>query len=435
MAMNLKNKRLLIMGGNQISWEIIHAAKRLGCFVGVTDYYPIEKSPGKQIADAAHNVSTIDIDAMVSLIKKERYDGIFCGFVDMLLPYYAKICEKTNRPAYGTEDQFKIFTNKNLYKPLLREYGIPTIKDYSIDPDNIEKSTDNISFPVLVKPSDGSGSRGISVCYNAGELKNALVKAGSFSKTGEIIVEQYIEGREATINWVFQNGEYYLTSISNRHVKYNQDAVIPLPVGYTYPSHLIPKYRAEIEENCKKMFRDLGIKDGMLYMQCKVVDNVCIVYDIGYRLTGALEYKNINDVCGYNPMDMLIHFAITGNMGEPELAKKVDPTFNGRYGFNVSTVIAPCTIGDIQGVDVVKSFPGVIDSVIDHYPGTTISEDLRGHLTQLTVRTLGTVNTEEELYPMMKKIENSISVFSTEGIKMNLPGIETEDIQGYVLNQ
>ena len=421
------------MGGTRISCEIIRAAKRLGCFVGVADYYPVTQSPGKQIADAAYDVSTLDVDAMAALIKEKKFDGMLTGFSDMLLPYYAEICLKTGIPCYGTKEQFEIFSHKDQYKPLLRSFDIPTVEDYEIDPDHLEESCQKVTWPVLVKPADGSGARGISVCKTVEELNTALGKAGNFSRSGKVLVERYISGREVTVNWLFKDGEHYLTSIANRHVKHNQEGVIPLPVGYTYPSHLLPMYRAEIEEKCKAMFRAVGIKNGMMFMQCKVENDTCIVYDIGYRLTGTLEYKNINAICDYDPMEMMICYALTGSMGEPELVEKVDPAFGGRYGYNVSTLSAPGTIAELQGVYIVKTYPGVIDSVIAHFPGETISEEMKGLLAQITVRTFGTVDHAEELYSSMKSIENTIDILSPDGTRMNLPGIELNDITGYIL--
>ena len=421
------------MGGTRISCEIIQAAKRLGCFVGVADYYPMSMSPGKQISDASYDVSTIDVDAMVSLIRSEHYDGMITGFSDMLLPYYAEICEKAGLPCYGTKEQFEIFSNKDRYKPLLRRFNIPTVEGYAIDPKNSDKSVQKIKWPILVKPADGSGARGISICSSDVEFKSAIEKAMNYSKTGKILVERYLSGREVTVNWLFKDGEAYLTSIANRHVKHNQDGVIPLPVGYTYPSSILSKYRREIEPKCIEMFKTLGIQNGMMFMQCKVVDVIPIVYDIGFRLTGTLEYKNINDICGYDQMDMMICFALTGNMGISDLAEKVDPTFCGRYGFNVSTLSAPGTISELKGVDEVKTIDGVIDSVIAHYPGETITEETKGLLAQITVRTLGTVDRKKDVYPIMKKIEDTIQIISSDGNRLNLSGIEPEDIEGFLL--
>lgn len=435
MTFNLENKRLLVMGGTRISCEIIRTAKRLGCFVGVADYYPVSMSPGKQIADVAYQVSTLDTVGMTELIRSEKMDGIITGFSDMLLPYYAEICENCGLPCYGTRQQFELFSQKDLYKSLLREFGIPTVEEYYVDPEHFEECAQDIRYPVLVKPADGSGARGITVCDSAVQLKAAFEKAKRFSKSGKILVERYISGREVTVTWLFMNGKAFLTSIGNRHVKNNQKDVIPLPVGYTYPSRLLPKYRKEIEEKCKKMFRSVGIRNGIMFMQCKVENDVCIVYDIGFRLTGTLEYKNIRATCGYDPLEMMISFALTGSMGDQEISAQIDPAFGGNFGFNVSTLSAPGTICEILGIEEVKKFSGIIDSVPAHVPGETIAEEIKGHLAQITVRTLGTVNRAEELYPVMKQIEETISVISSEGKRLNLPGIEPGDVEGQLLRE
>lgn len=435
MENTLKNKRLLLLGGTLISCQIVRKAKELGCFVGVADYNPVEKSPGKQIADEAYNVSATDVDAVVDLIKKENFDGVLVGFNDMLLPYYAEICKKAGLPAYGTKEQFDIFINKDRYKALMREHNVPTVEEYQVDPDNFEETSKNIKYPVLVKPADSSGARGITICRSADSLKEAVTKAEAFSKTGVVLVERYMEGREVTVFWVFCDGEYYLTALGNRHVKNNQDGVIPLPVGYTYPAAVLPKYRSEVEANCKEMFRAAGIKNGMMFMQCKVEDDTCVVYDIGFRLTGSLEYNNIKDACGFDPLEMMIRFALTGKMSETDIGKLADPEFGGRYGFNVSCLSAPGKIAELKGVEDVKAFPEVIDAVIAHYPGETITEDMKGLLAQITVRVLGTVDSEQQLYDVMRRIENTISIVSDDGKELMLAGIEHEDIEGYVLKR
>ena len=137
------------------------------------------------------------------------------------------------------------------------------------------------------------------------------------SKTGKVLIEQYMDGREVTAFGPSKMATTIYQLLANRHVKHNQGIdVIPLPVGYTFPSVYLPKYRAEVEENCKRMFNHLGLKDGMMFMQCKIEDGTCYVYDLGYRLTGSLEYKILERVCGYNPLEMMICHALTGKMGE-----------------------------------------------------------------------------------------------------------------------
>lgn len=429
---NIKGKRLLILGGTRISCEIVRMAREMGCYIGVADYNSVEDSPAKQISDAEYQVSVTDIDAVVDLIHRQRYDGVVVGFADAILPAYAEICEKAGLPAYATKKQLEVFTQKNLYKPLLRKYGIPTVDEYLIDPDDFENSIKGIKYPVLIKPADSAGARGITICSDKEQLLKAIEKAKSYSKSGNILVERYIEGREVTINWLFKDGDYYLTCIANRHVKHNQDGVIPLPVGYTYPASITSLFQSEYEVKCKELFRDQGIQNGTMFMQCKVEKGIPVVYDIGYRMTGTMEYTNLEDACGYNPNKMLINLALTGSMGEPEIEKKIDPFFKGKYGFNVSTLSAPGKIEKIKGLEMVGEMTEVARSVIAHYPGETITEGMKGLLAQITVRTLGTVDKPEKLYTTMKKIEDTIRIVSDSGEYLNLPGIEQKDIEGFV---
>ncbi len=425
--MRNKKRKLLVMGGTRISCEIIQKAQKMGLFVGVADYNDISESPGKQIADKAYLTDACDIDAMVKLIKEEQYDGVLCGFADVLLPYYAEICDKAGLPAYGTREQFELFINKEKYKDLCHKYDIPTVKEYDVDIDNYEDSSELIEYPVLVKPIDSSGARGITICYGSNELKNALKKAASFSRQKKCLVEKYLTGEEVTVFWVFQDGKRYLTCIGNRHVKNNQEGVIPLPVAYTYPASVTVDYIRDIEPKAQNMFEDVGIQNGMMFMQCKVENGECIVYDIGFRLTGSLEYKMLNELCNYDPLEMMIRFAITGSMGEPELGRKVNPYLNKRYGYNVSILSKPGKIAEINGCDALKNTNGVIDVVKAHIEREEITKSMKGLLSQITVRILGCADDIDSLKRYMFNVFDQIKILDEEGNNLKLPGIEDED--------
>lgn len=425
MGQEPKGKRLLILGGMRLSCEIVKKAQELGIITIVADYNKVEDSPGKQIADEAVDLSVTDVDAVVSFIKGNRIDGVFVGFNDMLLPFYAEICQRAGLPCYGTKELFELLIAKDQYKSLCRRFGVPTIPEY-------DYSDDDIQYPVLVKPVDNSGSRGITICHNKKELELAVKTGKSASKVGKVLIERYMNGREVTVFWTFQNGEYYLSALGNRHVKQNQgDDVIPLPVGYTFPSVFLPKYRAEVEDNCKQMFRYLGIKDGMMFMQCKVEDGTCYLYDLGFRPTGSLEYKLLNRICGYNPLEMMIRFALTGKMGEESIAEKAVPEFK-TPAFNVSCLCAPGTIKEITGIDKVMKMPEVEDVVLAHTAGETIAEHTRGLLSQIAIRVLGVVPSKNDLLSVMTRIEDIINIIGIDGEPLLLPGIEHDDIEGYI---
>ena len=433
--MDLKGKRLLLLGGSRITCEIIRHARAMGIVTGVTDWYPLEKSPAKQMADEAYYENTSDIDAMLRLIRDKKFDGVFTGFTDSVLPYYAEMCERAGLPAYGTREQFEIFIDKEKYKALMRRFDVPTIPEYSVDPMNFEESAAGIEYPVIVKPADGSGSRGITVCENREELKRAISMAAEASKAGEVLVEQYIDKPEATVFWLFVDGQYYVTLLGNRHIKHNQEGELPLPAGYTYPAAVQPRFLKEVAPKMERMFRSVGIRNGMMFMQCKIVDGGCVVYDIGYRLTGSLEYINLKGMCGYDPLDMMIRFALTGETGEPEIAQKVDPYLGGKYSYNVSLLCRPGKVAQITGLDEIRKFPGVFSAVVAHPPGDTITEKMKGRLAQITVRILGRADDLETMKAEMLEIQRLAHVISDTGEEMILPGLDDTDFEGTVYEQ
>lgn len=425
MSKNLKDKKLLIIGGDSFSVDIVNTAKAMGVYTIVTDWYDTKRSPAKLLADEYWDVSIEAYDELFTKIKENHVDGVFTGFTDSYLLPYQHLCEMAGVPCYGTKEQFECLIDKKKYKTLCREFNVPTIEAYT-------EESEYIKFPVLVKPVDGSGSRGITICQNRNEMTDALEKARAMSKSGEVLIERYMDGREVTVFWVFVNGEYYLTMIGNRHVKPFGEGIIPLPVGYTFPSVDTIKYQAEVEENAKRMFAHLGIKDGMMFMQCKVEDGTCYVYDIGYRLTGSLEYKILEKTCGFNPLKMMITHALTGKMTDEDISSKVNPA--GMHpAFNVSCLCNPGTIGKIEGINELNKHPNVLGTLISHRPGEVITEAMRGLLAQITVRVLGYVDKKDDFLKTMNNVENMVKITSTEGANMRMPGIEASDIEGYVI--
>lgn len=433
MLHNLKGKRLLILGGSRISCEIVRKAREMGIYTIVTDWYPLEKSPAKQIADEYTMTSTADIPAMVSLIKDKKIDGVITGFTDSVLPYYAEMCKEAGLPSYGTKEQFEILTDKNKYKELCREFGVPVVEDYQITEEDLETSKINhIAYPVLVKPTDGSGARGVYICHNSEELKTNYKQSLDYSQSKEVLVESYVDGEEVTVFYLLDDANIYLTGMGNRHVKRNQDGIIPLPVAYTFPSIYLNNYMKETDHKVKEMFRSLDMKNGMVFMQCLVKDGKSIVYDIGYRLTGTLEYKLMNEVSKYDPLEMLIRFALTGKMTNQNLKDIINPIWE-KYACNVSFLMKPGTISEIKGIDAIKEFPSVIDTVLARGEGETLPVSSKGMLAQIMLRVFATTKTEEELKQTLENIYNQLTVKDETGNNLLLEGLDVTEVNGVLL--
>ena len=423
--MDLEGKKLLVLGGTTLSCEIIRQAKEKGAYTIVTDY--LEDSPGKKIADKSFMVSTTDIDGVVNLIKEEKVNGILTGFIDSMLPYYQEICEKIDLPCYATQEQIEIATNKLKFKKLCNEFDVPVVEEYKINYPFKAEDIKNIKFPVLVKPVDNSGARGIYICENAEKLKTNYEKALSFSSSKQVIIERYMNAKEVTIFYVIQDGEIYLSAMADRYTKNKQGGIIPLPVAYIFPSKHLKSYQESLNHKVIEMFKSIGIQNGMIFIQSFVENGKCIFYEMGFRLTGSLEYKIISQISGINPLEMMINYALTESMNEIPIEPLINPNFKG-YGCNITFLVKPGKIGTILGINEVYSLEEVIDVVSAYNEGDVIQESDIGTLKQVILRVLIVAENKYELAKVIDKIYNTIKVYSEDGKDMLLETFDTREL-------
>src|SRR5699024_5688694 len=202
--------------------------------------------------------------------------------------------------------------------------------------------------------------------------------------------------------------------------------------SYTFPSIYLNNYMKETDHKVKEMFRSLDMKNGMVFMQCLVKDGKSIVYDIGYRLTGTLEYKLMNEVSKYDPLEMLIRFALTGKMTNKNLKDIINPIWE-KYACNVSFLMKPGTISEIKGIDAIKEFPSVIDTVLARGEGETLPVSSKGMLEQNMHRVFATTKTEEELKQTLENIYNQLTVKDETGNNLLLEGLDVTEVNGVLL--
>ena len=414
---SLKGKKLLILGGPALACDIVEKAREMGVYTIVTDWYEPDKSPAKLIADEYAMISTADVDAMADFINKREIDGVITGFTDSTLKYYQMICEKAGLPCYATKEQIEITTDKVKFKNLCKEFEIPVVEEYKID------DIDKMVFPVLVKPADNSGARGISICYDKKQLHNAYNIALNFSESKKVIIERYIEATEATIFYTINNGKIELIGVADRYTKNNQQGVIPLPVAYIFPSKHSKKYKETLDKKAEKMFKSLEMKNGMIFIQTFVENDKFIFYEMGYRLTGSLEYKVYERINGVNSLEQMINFALTGKMEQS--VKRYDKSL---IGCNITLLARPGVIGKIEGVEELKSANGIIDVFASYKAGDVIAEKAKGTLMQVVVRIFATAKTMDALKRLIELTHNTIKVTSANGENMLLDKLNVEEI-------
>lgn len=370
------NKRLLVLGATKLIAEIVKEAKRYGAFVAAADYF--ENSPAKKIADEALLVDATDVKTLTEYVKKNHIDGILTGFADSLLPAYMELCKATGLPCYLNKEQLLFATDKAFFKKCCRECEIPVIREYS--------ASDKLNFPLLLKPVDNSGARGIYICKNQTEFEETQKQALSFSKSGNILIEDYLTYNEATAFYIFVEGEAYLAALADRHVTAVKDGIIRLPSGYTYPSAGTEKFVRESDPKFKQLFKKLNIRNGIMFLQGFLTESFDFIpYESGFRPTGSLEYKIFEKVHGYNSLAMLINFAFTGQMADSDMISRINPCFP-EEAYNISCLMKPGKIAVIEGKEKLAMLPGVLDCFYSYDIGDELSAENWGRLSQIFLR-------------------------------------------------
>ena len=427
--MNFENKKLLVLGGKPIgSVDIVEYAMSRGVHTIVTDYLDKNASPAKQIADENWSLSTADIDQLYEKSKSSDVNAVFTGIHEFNILKTLQLANKLEVPFYATPEQLEITSIKSKYKELFRKFNIPVTPEYKLNEVTFDTDIEAVEYPVLIKPVDGSGGRGISICYNENELRNAYSKALEYSSSNKVLVEKYITAKEATIFYVIQDGNIMLTAMADRYIGNGDEYTIPLPLLYIFPSKHQNFYIDNINQNVINAFKSLRLQNGMVFIQTFVDGEQYYLYDIGFRLTGSQEYHILEKVCGYNPLKMMVDYALTGIMGKTDIESLVDPYLNGKSACIITYLAKPSTIGVFKGIEEIEKLPGVIKVVKNHQVGDIIPESAIGTLNQVILRVFIVSETLEEMKNIIKKATDLFDVKSYKGESVLMPTINIEKI-------
>ena len=196
------NKRLLILGTLGEFEQLVQKARARGIYTIVCDGYP--DGPARAFADESYVIPVTDTDRIAALCKEKQVDGILTSFSDLLLECMVKISAKAGLPCYLNPEQLPWYRDKSATRGLLEELGLPSpgfakIPTSGLTPELIA----HLHFPLVTKPLDKYGSRGIYVVHNLEELKQAITETASFTDLPEILVEEYNDGYEFNMmTWV-----------------------------------------------------------------------------------------------------------------------------------------------------------------------------------------------------------------------------------------
>ena len=409
---SLAGKRLLIISSDANDLEIVSAAKEMGVYVVCCDRYADwDISPAKKVADAAWDVDYNDVETIKSLCEKEKIDGVIAGYGEDRVQAACRISNAIGRPFYATEEQINITRNKRLFKEVCSQYGVRVPKEYCTTVPMTQEEIDAIHYPVIVKPSDNGGRKGITICQSESQLKEAIDLAVAFSKDGKIVVEEYLSGVEMSSVYTMKDGEISLSCVSDKYSA-GEGYKAALCGFVMTPSRFYDEYVREIDPGIKNMLRAIGAKNGMAYFQHLATPTGIVPFEMGFRLNGNNDYKVIRKYNDIDYMKMLISYSLTGDMGDS--LEKDNPKFKELY----CTYVVQLNAGKIAKMDysAIEKRENIDDIFIWKKEGDIVIESSTN--THKCGMIKFTAKTVAEVYETVQDIQKNLLIIDEAGNSM-----------------
>ena len=307
--------RLLILGTLGEFVQLVQKSREKGYYTIVCDGYP--DGPARKFADEAYQIPVTDTERIAELCREKEIDGIITSFSDLLLECMVKIADRAGLPCYLKPEQLPWYRDKSETRALLRKLELPTPGFRKIptavleDPDRksrLKERLKGLRYPVVSKPLDKYGSRGIYISENLDELIEASQKTAEFSDMPEILVEEYNDGYEFNMMTWVHKGKVHVISIADREKTDIGPGEIPISTRNVYPSCLYEQVVTPATDLLQCYADKTGQKEGALSMQFFwKPENGIQVCEIAARFFGY-EHELTDMVYGFSIEDLLLNY-------------------------------------------------------------------------------------------------------------------------------
>lgn len=289
-------KRLMILGGSRYALPAIKAAHNLGAYVITADYLP--NNIGHKYSDEYCNVSIIEKDAVLKKAKELKIDGITSFACDPGVVTAAYVAEQMGLPSCGSYESVCILQNKGKFRKFLADHGfhVPTAKSYTSMEEALEE-VDLFHWPVIVKPTDSAGSKGVHKVDQPEKLKAAIEYALSFSHSNEFIIEDFItqHGFSSDTDSFSVNGMLKFVSFNSQ--RFDPKAENPYtPAAFSWPSSMSDEHQKELASELQRLLTLLGMRSSIYNIETREgTDGKAYIMECsprggGNRLAECLEY-------------------------------------------------------------------------------------------------------------------------------------------------
>jgi biotin carboxylase len=323
------NKKIAILGASYLQKPLVDKAREMGvethCFA-----WDNEDAICKTCADFFYPISVLDKEEILKQCKQIGIDGITTIATDICVPTISYVAEHMNLIS-NTYQSAIISTNKALMRRAFNKCNVSSPTSIVID-NSKTISVEDLIMPLIVKPTDRSGSRGVSKVNNLDELKDAISIALNESFEKKAVVEEFIEGVEISVETISWNGEHYILAITD---KVTTGSPYFVEIEHHQPSYLSETLQAIVKESTVKVLNALDIKFGASHSEFKIKSNNTVTaIEVGARMGGDFIGSHLVKLStGYDFLKGVIQIAL--NVFEKPLLN--EKKFSGVYFLSKET--------------------------------------------------------------------------------------------------
>ncbi|MFW6365035.1 MAG: alpha-hydroxy-acid oxidizing protein [Spirochaetota bacterium] len=407
-------KTIMIIGGGLLQLPVIKTAQKMGLRVIVTDYNP--EALGLKIADIPIVMSTRDIEGSVRIAKKQHeitpISGVLTSGTDASMTV-AAVANALGLPGIKFEDA-EASTNKIKMRTRFREHSVPSPDFFSVwSLADAKCACSELGLPVVIKPSDNMGARGVRYIDDMNDISDAFRSAKAASPSGELIIEEYMDGDELSIDAVVYHGEVFFTGIADRII---EDLPFFIEKGHTMPSQLDQSIIEEAKRIMVLGIRALGIEDGFAKGDIKITSEGVKIGELAARLSGGfMSTHTFPYATGVDLMKAAIEISLGEEPGNLVPVKNL-------VSIERAIIPGPGIVDSISGVEEARRIPGVNDIILNVSEGDTVvvprsNVDKAGHI-------IATAPSLEEAEAIIRQVRETLQIRISETAYLSMKTIK-----------
>ena len=310
-----------------------------------------EKVEARKYADIFYPTSTLDVEGILNVAKRERVDFLISVCADQVLQVVAEVSERLGLPCYIDFDTAVNVSKKSYMKAIFERCGVPTSRFVTMTELDMEKIS-HLEYPLIVKPTDSYSSRGVKKIYAPADLAPAFADAVRISRTSTAIVEEFVEGEEITVDVYVEGGVAHVLSMSeSKKISGGDSFVIYRTVN---PARISDEASERIKVIAQNIADGFGLVDSPMLIQLINGKDRMSVIEFCARTGGGVKFRLIKKVSGFDVIDAVIDLTLgkKPHFDESALPKK-------RYIINEFIYCNPGVFDRIEGFSELLS-EGVI---------------------------------------------------------------------------